>query len=411
MDQSQTMALSGITVIDLSRVLAAPYCGQILGDLGAEVIKIERPVSGDLGRYYGTNTLSGADGSRSLESSFHVAANRNKRSVTLELGAPAGRDILLRLLDQADVLIENFKVGTLGRFGLDYPTLREIHPRLVYCSLTGYGQSGPYAQRPGYDPVFQAQSGLMHVTGQREGKPGSEPMKTGPSLIDIVAGMNAAIAILAALHHRHHSGTGQFIDIALLDSAIGVASHSAQEFLMSGKTPPRIGNQGNGGAPSSSFHCADGYVFITAGTSENFAALCNALSLQWMLEEPKYATGRQRFDLHEEVHAAIEAVTMTWKVEDLVELLSTMGVPAGAVNDYGKTFADPQVRHRGVRVDMRHPLSGHVSVVASPLRLADTPPTYRYPPPLLGEHTEAVLSERLGLGPADFERLRAEKVI
>jgi len=399
-------ALSGIRVLDLSRVLAAPYCAQILGDLGADVIKVERTRTGDDARRYGVHALPAQDGSRSLDSSFFLAANRNKRSIALEIANPAGRKVLLDLIAGADVLIENFRVGTMKRFGLDYEAVRAVNPRLIYCSLTGYGQDGPYADRPGYDAVFQAQSGLMNVTGQPEGTPGGEPVKVGPSVVDVMAGMNAAIAILAALRHRDATGCGQWIDIALLDTAIAAASHAAMEYLISGETLPRNGNQGNGGAPSNSFKCVDGAIYLTAGNEAHYRSLCGVLGVSHLLEDSRFQSMSDRFNNRHILNPILAEAIASWSVDDLLARLSLEGVPAGAVNDFRKAFEDPHVRHRGVSVAVPHPVAGKVDLIASPLRMTGTPPTYHSAPPQLGEHTRDILRGILNLSESEIEGLQ-----
>jgi len=405
------VALPKLLVLDLSRVLAAPYCAQILGDLGADVVKIERVGSGDDARHYGVNALPAKDGSRSFDTSFFLSANRNKKSLTLEYSKPEGRKILLDLAARADVLIENFRAGTMKRFGLDYETLRAINPGLIYCSLTGYGQDGPYADRPGYDAVFQAQSGLMNVTGQPAGTPGGEPVKIGPSVVDVMAGMNAAIAVLAALRHRDATGEGQWIDLALLDTAIAAASHAAMEYLISGKTLPRNGNQGNGGAPANLFQCSDKSIYLTAGNEAHYKALCSVLRLPELLTDDRFSTIRKRFENRAVLNPIIAAATQGWPAADLVKALSSAGVPAGIVNDFEGVFADEHVKYREVKIAMPHPVAGEISLIASPLRMSATPPRYTLPPPQLGEHTEEILLEFLKISPSEVTALRDAGII
>jgi len=404
-------ALQGLVVLDLTRVLAGPYAGQILGDLGADVIKVERPGSGDEGRRFGVNALPDSAGGRSDDTSFHLAANRNKRSLTLDFSKPEGREILLGLIDKADVLLENFKAGTMARLGLDEPSVRGRRPSLIYCSITGYGQTGPYAARPGYDGVFQAQSGLMNITGPADDEPNSKPCKTGPSMVDISSGMYAAMGVMAALHHRNRTGEGQHLDISLLDCAIAMTSHSAMEYLISGASLPRMGNQGNGGAPGSTFACQDGYIYLSPGTEHQYRRLCEAMNLEHLLDMPQFATSRLRFENRHELNPMIEAATSAWAVDALSEALNAAGVPAGVVNNYERVFADPQVCHRQVRVEMSHPVVDTVSLIASPLRLSASPPSYRHAPPRLGEHSEEVLAEFLALQPDTISGLREKGIV
>jgi crotonobetainyl-CoA:carnitine CoA-transferase CaiB-like acyl-CoA transferase len=398
LEHQRTSALGDIRVLDLGRVLSAPYAGQILGDLGAEVIKVERPRSGDEARRYGVSALPDAKGERSGDTSFYLAANRNKKSVTLDLSGAAGQQVLRSLAARSDVLIENFRVGTMARFGLGYDDLRQINPRLIYCSLTGYGQTGPNAARPGYDAVFQAQSGLMNVTGERDGP----PVKAGPSIVDVSAGMNAVIAILAALRHRDHTGQGQHVDIALLDTAIALTSHSAMEFLIGGETLPRNGNFGNGGAPSQTLPCRDATIYVTAGTQQQFERLCEVLGVAEIVDDPRFASSPLRFEHRCPLDETLSAASRTWAAADLDAALAAAGVPAGVVNDYRAVFDDPQVRAREMQVSLPHPVTGSVSLIGSPLRLSATPIVLHTAPPALGADNEAVYGDLLGLSPDEI---------
>ncbi len=404
-------ALDGVVVLDMTRVLAGPYGGQILGDFGADVIKVERPVGGDEGRRFGASALPDAAGNRSDETSFHLGANRNKRSITIDFSRTEGRDILLDLISHCDVVLENFKTGTLARYGLDYASVRQRRPDIIYCSITGYGQDGPYADRPGYDGVFQAQSGMMNVTGPAFDEPGSRPFKAGPSVIDIVTGMYAAMGVLAALQHRTKTGDGQYLDISLLECAIALTSHSAMEYLISGENLPRMGNEGNGGAPANAYRCTDGYVYVTTGTEDQYRRLCAALDIDHVLDMPQFATSRLRLHNRHHLNPVIEEATMRWSMDDLVRILNAAGVPAGAVNDFARVFADPQVRHRGVRVELPHPVVDTVSLIANPVRMSGSPPSYRHFPPQLGEHTGEILNKYLGLGPDVVEQLSERRII
>lgn len=404
-------ALDGVRVLDLTRILAGPYAAQILGDLGADVIKIERPGQGDDARTYGVHTLRAESGERSSDNAFMLGANRNKRSLTLDLSSEDGRQVLLRLVDEADILIENFKVGTMKRHGLDYESLRARKPGLIYCSITGYGQDGPYAPRAGYDAVFQAQSGLMNVTGPAMDEPGSQPFKTGPSLVDITTGLFAAVGIMAALRHRDATGEGQYLDLALLDCAIAAASHSAMEYLISGETLPRVGNQGNGGAPANVFKCQDGFVYLSPGNDNHVRNLFRILGAEQLLELPEYATSRLRFDNRASLNPLIAERCAQWLALELSDALNAAGVPAGVVNDYHGTFNDPQVLHRKVQISMPHPIAGQVSLIANPLRLSASPPSYRRTPPGLGEHTDEVLREIAGMPRCEIDRLRCKGVV
>lgn len=414
MADRQGGALAGIRVLDLGRVLAAPWATQLLADMGAEVIKVERPGTGDLSRSYGTVAVTDAEGNRTRETSFWVCANRNKKSITVDLSKPEGQALIRDLAAECDVLMENFIAGTTRRMGIDYETLRKINPRLVYCSLTGYGQDGPYASRGGYDAVFQAQSGLMNITGIEDGKPGAGPMKTGPSLMDVMAGMNAAVGILGALSYRDRvSGEGQFVDVAMLDTAIACQSHAVAEYLMSGKVPMRRGNAGNGGGPAEVFACADRLIYISAGNDYNYVDLCKVLGVPEMGTDPKFLTLRDRWENRAELTERLAARIATWNGDDLLAALVEAQVPASLVMDYDDVFSDPQVVHRGIRVEMEHPLaaSGTVPGIAFPVRLSETPVEAYSHPPLLGEHSEYVLRDILGMNDAAIEKLRANQVV
>ncbi len=402
-------ALAGIRVIDMSRVFAAPVGAQILGDLGADVIKIERPGVGDDGRGYGFSWVPGKDGVETRHSSFFTVSNRNKRSITLNHSKPEGQAILKELVKTADVLIENYKVGDLKRFGLDYETLREINPRLIYCSVTGFGQTGPMAARPGYDGLFQATGGMMAVTGIPEGQPGNGPLKTGPSLVDFVTGHNTALAILGALQYRNRTGEGQFIDIALLDSSVAMVSHIMQDYLISGQAPPRLGNGGNGGGPADLMRCADGIIYLTAGTDEHYRRLTV------LMEQPELFTD-QRFDSNlkrgKTNRAELMDIINTWSsgftVTQMQDMLDGVGIPAARYNELADVWEDEQVKHRELRATTPHAYaeSGTVDLIASPLaKMSASPATIRMAPPMLGEHTAEVLAE-IGIGEEQLAELR-----
>ena len=404
-------ALAGLRVLDLSRVIAAPYAAQTLGDLGAEVIKVERPGTGDDARIYGRHTLPGPNGETTLESAFFLGMNRNKRSVTIDLASPRGQELVRQLASQSDVVIENYKVGTMRRYGLDYESLRALNPALVYCSLTGYGQEGPSKDLPGYDPVFQAQCGFMQMTGLPDDQPGGGPMKAGPSVIDAAAGLYATIGILAALRHRDATGEGQQIDVALLDSAIAFTTHATQEYLATGVLPRRKGNEGNGGMPSQVLPCVDSGVYVVAGNNTHFASLCRVLGLEELIDDPRYALGRLRGENRDSLTPRLEEASRRWVAADLAATLSEAMVPAGVVNSLDETFEDAQVRHRQVAVLMPHPLKPDLLGIASPVRLQATPPSYRRPPPMIGQHTDEALGELLGLSDKELASLRVAKVI
>jgi crotonobetainyl-CoA:carnitine CoA-transferase CaiB-like acyl-CoA transferase len=400
-------ALTGIRVLDLSRVLAAPLAAQTLSDLGAEVIKIERPGCGDEGRSYGPPFLSDRDGNSTGTAAFFLACNRGKKSVTVDHATSEGQDIIRRLAGQSDVLLENFRVGTLAKYGLDAVSLCAANPRLVYCSVTGFGQDGPYAQRPGYDGVFQAMAGVMCANGHAD-----EPMKIGISMVDILTGQNAAIAILAALRHRDLvSGKGQIIDMALLDCGVAALSHFAMNYLVSGEVPQRRGNGGFGGVPSQAFDCSDGMIFIVAGNDRQFTALCRALGRAAWAGDPRFDHPGGRVVNREPLLALLRERLREHSVAHWLALLDAADVPAGPVNELPQVFDNPQVRHRGLLVTSEHPDAGPLSLLASPLRLSATPVVDYPAPPKLGQHTREVLRDRLGFTDKDLDTLAAREVI
>jgi crotonobetainyl-CoA:carnitine CoA-transferase CaiB-like acyl-CoA transferase len=407
-------ALAGIRVIDMSRVFAAPVGGQILGDLGADVIKIERPGVGDDGRGYGTAWVQGKDGLETRQSSFFTVSNRNKRSITLNHSKPEGQEIIRKLAETADVLIENYKVGDLKRFGLDYESLKAINPRLIYCSVTGFGQTGPSAALPGYDGLFQAQGGMMAVTGIPDGQPGAGPLKAGPSLVDFITGHNTALAILGALMYRERTGEGQYIDIALLDTSVAMVSHIMQDYLISGFPPPRLGNGGNGGGPADLLHASDGIVYLTAGTDEHYRRLTV------LMEQPELFTD-ERFDSNfkrarsgqAELIAIINEWSRQFTVVDLLAKFDSVGIPAAKYNELADVWEDPQVQYRKLRATTPHAWAeaGSVDLIGSPLaQMSASPATIRRAPPLLGEHNGEVLGE-LGYSEERIAELKEAGII
>ncbi|HKR87068.1 MAG TPA: CoA transferase [Phenylobacterium sp.] len=407
-------ALEGIRVIDMSRVFAAPMGAQILGDLGADVIKIERPGVGDDGRGYGFSWIKGKDGIETRHSSFFTVSNRNKRSITLNHSKPEGQEIIRRLAETADVLIENYKVGDLKRFGLDYESLKAINPRLIYCSVTGFGQTGPMAARPGYDGLFQATGGMMAVTGIPEGQPGAGPLKTGPSLVDFVTGHNTALAILGALMHRNRTGQGQYIDIALLDSSVAMVSHIMQDYLISGAAPPRLGNGGNGGGPADLMQCRDGIVYLTAGTDEHWRRLTVLMEQPELFTDPRFDSNLKRGKAN---RAELMGIINHWAgqrtVAEIMAALDEVGIPAARYNELPDVWEEPQVRHRKLRTTTPHPFAetGSVDLIASPLaQMSASPAAIRRPPPMLGEHTREILVE-LGYDEARMAQFEELEVI
>ena len=404
-------ALEGLRVLDLSRVLAGPWAGQILGDLGAEVIKVERPGRGDDTRAWGPPYLNDGQGAPTSESAYYLSANRNKQSVTIDITRPEGQRLVKDLVAESDVLLENFKVGGLKRYGLDHESLAAINPRLIYCSITGFGQDGPYAERPGYDFLIQGMGGLMSITGQPDGEPGGGPVKAGVALTDITTGLYATIAVLAAINHRHQSGEGQHIDMALLDVQVATLANQAMNFLTSGTAPGRMGNAHPNIVPYQTFPAADGDIILTIGNDDQFARFCDAAGRpEWATDE-RYATNAARVANRATLIPALRQTTVMKTTAEWLRLLEDAGVPGGPVNTIEQVFQDPQVQHRGLRIDLSHPLTKSVPLVGSPLRLSASPVRYQTSPPLLGQHTGEVLSQVLGLDPATIEQLQRDGVI
>lgn len=406
------LPLEGIRVLDMSRILAGPLAAQALGDLGAEVIKVERPGRGDEARRWSPPFLKDREGRDTRESPMYLSANRNKRSVTIDIARPEGRELVRSLAARSDVLVENFKVGDLARHGLDYASIQAINPGIVYCSITGFGQDGPYAARPGYDSVFQAMSGLMSVTGLPDGVPGGGPMKTGPSIADFMAGQAATAAITAALFERErHGGEGRHVDISLLETTIASQSHYLATYLAAGDLPQRRGTEGNGGLPSQAFPCADRDVIVICGSDAQFTQFCEALGRPDLATDERFRNNEARLAHRRELAETFAAVTRGWQAGDLLAALQLAGIPSAPINRYPEVFADPQVLHRGVVVEAEHPLAGPVRFCASPLRYVGAAPRPPMAPPTLGQHTDDVLAQDLGLDEATIARLRGDGIV
>lgn len=404
-------ALSHIRVLDLSRILAGPWAAQMLGDLGAEIIKVERPGVGDDTRGWGPPYVKDATGNNTTDSTYCLCANRNKKSVTIDFTREEGQRLVRELAARSDVVIENFKVGGLKKFGLDYDSLKSVNPRLVYCSITGFGQTGPYAPRAGYDFLIQGLGGLMSFTGRADDQPGGGPMKVGVALADIMTGMYSATAILAALFHRTETGTGQYIDMALLDVQVGVLANQAMNYLHTGLLPDRMGNSHPNVVPYQDFQTQDGYVIIAVGNDGQFARLAQALGKPEWATDTRYSANAERVNNRTELIAMMNEITRSRTTEEWVATLERVGVPCGPINDLEHVFKDPQVVARRMQMSMQHPRYGDVPLVANPIRLSETPVQYRYAPPALGEHTDEVLSDLLGADAQTITRLRADNVI
>ena len=406
-------ALDGIKVLDLSRVLAGPWCTQILADLGADVIKIERPGVGDDTRTWGPPFIKDANGNDTDQASYFTACNRNKRSVTVDMATPEGQALLKQMAAQADIVVENFKTGGLKQYGLDHESLRAANPRLVYCSVTGFGHDGPYAERAGYDLMIQAMTGMMSITGRPDGEPGGGPLRVGVALTDLFTGVYASTAILAALQVRDRTGEGQHIDMALLDVGMAILANQASAFLNTGKPPQRQGNTHPSLAPYQDFPTQDGSMLLAIGNNGQFARFCEAAGHAEWAADARFASNTLRVKHRGVLIAMMEELTRTRTTADWVALLEDKAVPCGPINDIAQAFDDAQVKSRGLAVTLpRNAGDGIASItgVASPLRLTATPPVLRHAPPALGQHTREVLAE-FGIDAARFDALRAAGVV
>jgi crotonobetainyl-CoA:carnitine CoA-transferase CaiB-like acyl-CoA transferase len=404
-------ALSHIRVLDLSRVLAGPWAGQLLGDLGADVIKIERPGAGDDTRGWGPPFLKDAAGQDTRDAAYFLCANRNKQSVTIDFTRPEGQALITALARESDIVIENFKRGGLAAYGLDYASLSALNPRLIYCSITGFGQTGPYADRAGYDFLIQGMGGLMSITGRRDGEPGAGPQKVGVAVTDILTGLYASNAILAALAHRTVSGLGQYIDLALLDVQVASLANQTMNYLATGTAPVRMGNAHPNIVPYQDFPTADGAMILAVGNDSQFAKLALVAGHPEWAVSPLFATNKARVANRGAFVEAFSAVSVTRTTRAWIAALEAAGVPCGPINTLTEVFADPQVVARGLEIRMEHPAGVDVPLVANPIRMSATPPEYRTAPPVLGQHTRAVLSERLGLDDAAIDALAEQGVV
>ncbi|MDO9320335.1 MAG: CaiB/BaiF CoA-transferase family protein [Pseudomonas sp.] len=404
-------ALAHIRVLDLSRVLAGPWAGQVLADLGAEVIKIERPGCGDDTRAWGPPFLKDAEGRDTSEAAYYLSANRNKQSVTVDFTQAEGQRLIRELAAQCDVVLENFKVGGLAAYGLDYEALKAVNPRLIYCSITGFGQDGPYAKRAGYDFMIQGLGGLMSLTGRAEGEDGAGPMKVGVAVTDILTGLYATVGVLAALNHREQTGIGQHVNLALLDVQVACLANQAMNFLTSGVPPRRLGNSHPNIVPYQDFPSADGDFVLTVGNDSQFRKFCEVAGQREWADDSRFISNSARVANREVLVPLIRQVTVFKTTAQWLAALEQAGVPCGPINNLAQVFADPHVQARGLRLDMPHSLGGTTPQVASPLRLSATPVEYRNAPPLLGEHTDAVLQRLLQLSAEQVGRLRNTGVI
>jgi crotonobetainyl-CoA:carnitine CoA-transferase CaiB-like acyl-CoA transferase len=403
-------ALSHLRVLDLSRVLAGPWASQVLADLGAEVIKVERPGSGDETRAWGPPWLRDARGAETRESAYFASTNRGKKSITLDLATSEGQGIVRRLAERADVLLENYKVGALARHGLGYEDLAPSCPRLVYCSITGFGQSGPYRNRPGYDFLIQAMGGLMSITGEPDDASGGGPVKVGVAVADLLTGMYATTAVLAALAHRERSGRGQHVGLAILDVQVATLANQGESYLATGRAPRRLGNAHPSIVPYQAFATKDGHLVLAIGNDGQFARFCEVAGRPELSREARFETNAARVEHRGELVLALAPILAARETGEWIGALEAADVPCGPINDLAQVFEDPQVRHRGLRVDVPHPRCGTVPLVASPIRLSETP-VHHGAPPLLGEHTREVLVDILGMDEAEVEALRRRGVV
>jgi crotonobetainyl-CoA:carnitine CoA-transferase CaiB-like acyl-CoA transferase len=394
--------LAGLKIFDLTRVLAGPTCVQMLADLGADVIKIEKPGSGDDTRGFAPPAMPGT-----AESAYFAGVNRNKKSVTLDIATPAGQDIARTLIAQCDILVENFKVGALAKYGLGYDDLRERHPGLIYCSITGFGQTGPYARRPGYDSLIQAMGGVMSLTGAVDG----EPQKVGVPVADLFAGLYGCIGILAALRHRERTGAGQQVDIGMLDTSVAWLANQGMNFLATGENPPRLGNQHPNIVPYQVFASADGYLVLSIGNDPSFAKFCRNFGCEALLADPRFATNAARVTNRQLVTETLAPIMRAQTTAWWIQKLEALQIGCGPINTLSQVFADPQVVARGNIIEMEHASGAMMSLIANPVRLSATPADYRMPPPLLGQHTDEILTSRAGLDEAALRRLRTDKII
>lgn len=404
-------ALSHIRVLDLSRVLAGPWCAQNLADLGAEVIKVERPGSGDDTRHWGPPFAKDSSGKDTTESAYYISINRNKKSITLDISTAEGQEIVRSLVAKSDVVIENYKVGQLRKYGLDFESLKSIKPDLIYCSITGFGQTGPYQQRAGYDFILQGMGGFMSITGEADHLPGGGPQKAGVAIVDLFTGMYASSAILAAVIHRDRTGTGQYIDIALLDTQVAMLANISSNYLCSGMSPHRWGNAHPNVVPYQTFQTSDSWIIVAVGNDGQFRNFVKAGNREPLADDPRFATNPARIQNRDAlIPLLVEMVKEKTKTE-WIQLLEQAGVPCGPINNLQEVFENEQVIARGIEMKVPHPTAGLMKLVRSPIRLSETPVEVRMPPPLLGEHTNEVLRNDLGMNDEQIAQLHDKGIV
>jgi len=403
--------LHGVRVLDLSRILAGPWCGQLLADLGAEVIKVERPGKGDDTRGWGPPFLRDREGRETNEAAYFQCANRAKKSVTIDIAKPAGQALVRDLAARSDVLLENYKVGDLARYGLGYEQVRAVNPRIVYCSITGFGQTGPYRARAGYDFMIQGMGGFMSMTGERDGLPGAGPQKAGVAIADLMTGMYSTVAVMGALWERNASGEGQHIDMALLDTQVAWLANQNLNYLVSGEPPARLGNAHPNITPYDTFKTADGDIILAIGNDAQYAKFCRAAGLEALIEDPRFVGNPVRVANRDTLRALIAPAMKARTTAGWIATLAPLGVPCGPINRLDQVFADPQVVHRGLKVEVEHPVAGRLPLVANPIKYSRTPLAYDRAPPLLGQHTQEVLGELLGRSEAEIVELRKAGIV
>jgi crotonobetainyl-CoA:carnitine CoA-transferase CaiB-like acyl-CoA transferase len=404
-------ALSHIRVLDLSRVLAGPWCAQNLADLGADVIKVERPGAGDDTRHWGPPFVKDANGNDTAETAYFICINRNKRSITVDISKSEGQEIIRQLAKESDVVIENYKLGDLAKYGLDYESLKQVKPDIIYCSITGFGQNGPYAHRPGYDFIIQGMGGFMSVTGEAEDFEGASPQKAGVAIADIFTGMYATTAILAAVVHRDRTGQGQYIDMALLDTQIAVMANVSSAYLCSDKVPRRWGNASAIIVPYQTFPTSDGWIIVAVGNDGQFRHFVSAGGEAHLADNPLYINNPLRVENRKSLISLLETMTRRKTKAEWISLLEAASVPCGPINNFEEVFDNEQVKARGIQINVPHPTAGNMKLVASPMRLSETPVEVRMAPPTLGQHTNEILEDYLKLNPEAIAKLQAKGII
>ena len=403
--------LAGIRVLDMSRILAGPWVGQLLADLGAEVIKIERPGKGDDTRAWGPPFVKDREGNDTSDAAYFMCANRGKQSLTLDIAKPEGQQIIRELAQVSDILIENYKVGDLKRYGLDYEALSKLNPKLIYCSITGFGQTGPYRDRAGYDYLVQGMGGIMSMTGERADRPGGGPQRVGVAIADLMTGMYSTVGILAAVHERTASGLGQYIDMALLDTQVAWLANQNANYLIGGQVPQCIGNEHPNVMPYQTFRTSDGNMIIATGNDGQYQRLCEAAGVPEAAADPRFAANALRMANRDACTAVLAQALAKKTTAGWIKLLETVGVPCGPINRLDQVYADPQVQHRGLKISVPHPLAGEVALTANPIKFSRTPLSYDRPPPLVGEHVEDVLRGVLGKSDAEIAALREKNIL